>query len=153
MVSFSEAVKSCLTRNFFSTSGRATRAEYWWFHLFIWTTAMGLMMIGAALEKKGGEFFMILGGIFFFITLIPSFCCRIRRMHDVGHSGMFILWGIVPYIGGIIVLIAELSGSDPDNEYGPNPFAQKHNEELISDNSTNSTETNNDNTEITDVDL
>lgn len=121
MVSFSEAIKICTTKKFATISGRATRAEYWWFQLFIYLVMFLLILIGIHLEHNGGDIFMIIAMIFFFIMIIPNFCSRVRRLHDSGHSGWFLLWGILPYLGWLIVLIAELEGSDPDNEYGPNP--------------------------------
>ena len=126
MVTFSEAVKICLTKKFATISGRASRAEYWWFQLFIWSTTFLLILIGAALEKKGGNIHLAIACIFFFIMIIPNFCSRVRRLHDTNHSGWNLLWGCIPYlgsIGAIYILILECTGSDSGlNDYGPNPY-------------------------------
>jgi len=46
----------------------------------------------------------------------------IRRLHDIGKSGWWILIGLIPLIGGIWLLILMLGDSQPgDNQYGPNP--------------------------------
>ena len=119
MVSFTEAIKTCITKKFATISGRATRSEYWWFQLFIYVVTFTLMIFGAALEKKGGEIFTGIGFIFYIIMMIPNFCSRVRRLHDGGHSGWFLFWNCIPYIGGFIVLFAELQESDRDNKYGP----------------------------------
>jgi len=125
MVTFSEAVKICFIKKFATISGRASRAEYWWFQLFIWSTTFLLVMVGIALEKNGGNFFLAIAGIFFFIMIIPNFCSRVRRLHDTNHSGWNLLWGCIPYlgsIGAIYILILECTGSDSGlNDYGPNP--------------------------------
>lgn len=45
-----------------------------------------------------------------------------RRMHDVGKSGLYLLWFLLPLAGWIIVLIPMLQDSQPgSNQYGPNP--------------------------------
>ena len=127
MLSFTEAVKICMFQKFASIEGRATRAEYWWFLLFTLLTIYvpciiaGLFFSGDE-DSTLGVLFAVIGGINFFITGIPSICARIRRYHDAGHSGYFIFWNLVPYIGPIISLVVELTDSKPDNEYGPNPF-------------------------------
>lgn len=122
MMSFSESVKTCLTKKYATISGRATRAEYWWFQLFIYMITFLLVFMGSILNSTLGRVIIVIGFIFFIGTIIPSFCARIRRLHDAGHSGWYILWSLLPYVGSLIVLIAELQSSDDDNEYGPCPF-------------------------------
>lgn len=127
MLSFSEAVKICMFQKFASIEGRATRAEYWWFLLFTLLTIYVPIIIAALFysideDSIFGGLFVVIGVGAFFITAIPSICARIRRYHDAGHSGYFIFWNLVPYVGPIISLVVELTDSKPDNEYGPNPF-------------------------------
>ena len=149
MVSFTEAIKICTIKKFATISGRATRAEYWWFQLFFYLVIFLLILIGIPLEHNGGEIFLTIAVIFYFIMIIPNFCSRIRRLHDGGHSGWYLLWGCVPYVGWIIVLIAELQGSDSDNEYGPDPTNPYANNVYYQQTKTNV----NDREQITDVDL
>ena len=133
MASFSEAVKICMLQKFASIEGRATRSEYWWFLLFTLLTIYVPIILSALIIRTNealGSLFIVLGIINFIITAIPSICARIRRYHDTGHSGYFIFWNLVPYIGPIISLVVELSESKPDNEYGPNP----HNSTIPQDN-------------------
>lgn len=136
MASFSEAVKICMLQKFASIEGRATRSEYWWFLLFTLLTIYvpciiaGLFFSGDE-DSTLGVLFAVIGGINFFITGIPSICARIRRYHDTGHSGYFIFWNLVPYVGPIISLVIELTDSKPDNEYGPNPFNSTTTQENI----------------------
>ena len=157
MVTFSEALSICFIKKFATISGRASRAEYWWFQLFIWGTTFLLIMIGAALEKKGGDVFWSIGVIFFLITIIPNFCSRVRRLHDSNHSGWNLLWGCIPYlgtIGAIYILILECTGSDSGpNDYGPNPYEIKElkfsSKERYGETISEQDET----TEVTDVEL
>ena len=54
--------------------------------------------------------------------IVPSLAVSIRRLHDIGKSGWFILISLVPVIGGIILIIFSLMDSQPgSNAYGPNP--------------------------------
>ena len=119
MVSFGESIKTCLTKKYFTVSGRATRAEYWWFQLFFLLILIGLTIIGIMMQQ---DFFMFLIGVFYLFMLSPLFCVQVRRLHDVGHSGWFVLLSLIPYVGGLIVFITTLSASGDDNEWGPNPY-------------------------------
>lgn len=50
---------------------------------------------------------------------ISTICAGIRRLHDSGRSGANILFGLIPAIGGIILIVLFCSSSDPYiNEYG-----------------------------------
>ena len=117
-MTFSEAIKTCLTEKYFKISGRATSAEYWEFQLFILLVVLGLGIIAAVTEWN---FILILAAIFYALVIIPSFCAQIRRLHDAGFSGWFVLLPLVPYVGGIALLVMTLLKSDGDNKWGPNP--------------------------------
>ena len=56
-----------------------------------------------------------------FGLLIPTWAVSFRRLHDTGRSAWYMLWSIVPYLGGIILLIIFCNKSDEDNKYGPKP--------------------------------
>ena len=129
MVSFRESIKTCLTKKYFTVSGRATRAEYWWFQLFfdlvVWGPSLAILLL-----TDGGTKFMTIESIvvplvvFYFLMSIPLFCVRIRRLHDVGFSGWSILLSLIPYVGGLIIFIMTLIKSDEDNKWGPNSHKQ-----------------------------
>lgn len=125
MVTFSEAVDSCLLKNYCTISGRATRAEYWWFQLFIWGLTLWIISPDFfALE--GNHAFIFLGGIFYILMIIPNFCCTIRRLHDTGHSGWWLvglsLFSCIPVLGffGVFYLIVLLcsKSDESSNDYG-----------------------------------
>jgi uncharacterized membrane protein YhaH (DUF805 family) len=116
-------------------SGRATRAEYWYFSLFVSLVILALTIIQKALGGSysiinvSGDSFFILVNIFYFIeiifdliVLIPGFTVGIRRLHDVGKSGWWTLLVLLPIIGWIWLLILAVTDSAPGtNKYGPNP--------------------------------
>lgn len=92
--------------------GRARRSEYWYFTLFNLIITIALMVIGNMIH------FRYIYNLYSLAVLLPSIGVGIRRMHDVGKSGWFIL---VP----IYNLILSATDSQPgDNEYGPNPKEQ-----------------------------
>ena len=96
---FLEAVKA-FYRNWNNFDGRATRAEYWYPVLY--------MVIVACVLALFGKFGVILSYAFSLVNLVPFIAVGIRRMHDIGKSGWWILINLVPFIGGIwfIVLCA-----------------------------------------------
>jgi uncharacterized membrane protein YhaH (DUF805 family) len=56
--------------------------------------------------------------------LLPNISKGIRRLHDTGRTGWWLLIAFVPLIGFIVLLIFYLEKSDPAaNEYGPAPDA------------------------------
>jgi len=55
--------------------------------------------------------------------IIPSVAVQIRRFHDLGKSGWFILLGLIPFIGGLVIIYFMVQPSMAgENEYGPNPY-------------------------------
>ncbi len=125
MMSFLESIKTCLLIKPAKVSGRATRSEYWWFQLFNNLVIIGLVILGILCDAVDNDnvfqFFLIVTFVFILLMSIPNLCVFVRRLHDSGLPSIFILCGIIPYIGGFILLWALLSPSDPDNEYGPAP--------------------------------
>ena len=110
MMSFSEAVKTCLIKKYATISGRATRSEYWWFVLFVVSIISIISIIGVSLDAAGkydesGVFAVILV-VFFFIILIPFFCVNVRRLHDRNYSGWSLLLALIPWIGWAILFFA-----------------------------------------------
>ncbi len=106
-------------------SGRAQRAEYWYFFLFYILTFIGLSFIdgitGTFSEEAG---IGLLSGLYSLAILIPSLAVGVRRLHDTGRSGWWLLVGIIPLIGAIVLLIFFVQDSVPgDNLYGSNPKA------------------------------
>ena len=97
-------------------SGRARRKEYWMFSLFAAIIAIVLGAIGVAIK------FPFLVVIFYLAILLPGLGVTIRRLHDTGRSGGWIFIGLVPLVGGIILLVFTCTDSAPGaNAYGPNP--------------------------------
>ncbi len=115
-MSFSEAVKSVFS-NYAVFEGRARRSEYWYFFLL-----QLIVNVVVRILVNVSSVFSILAIIWALATLVPGLAVAVRRLHDTGKSGWFILLGLIPVVGGIIVLVFMVSDSLPgDNQYGPNP--------------------------------
>lgn len=99
-------------KKFADFEGRARRKEYWMFFLFNLIIGMIAGLIDGIITPDGVGY---LGLIFQLAVLIPSIAVAIRRMHDVGKSGWFIL---IP-IYNLILALTE--GEKGTNQYGPDP--------------------------------
>ena len=104
-------------------SGRARRKEYWMFALFNFFFAILAIILdnvlGTAVENVGYGIFY---GIFALAVFLPALAVLVRRLHDVGKSGWFMLISLIPLIGGIWLFILMVTDGQPgENQYGPNP--------------------------------
>jgi uncharacterized membrane protein YhaH (DUF805 family) len=117
-----------MVEKYFRISGRAPRAEYWWFYLFtnlVSIVAVMVMVIAALLLSMEITSPMISWSLLFFglivclSLVIPSITVTIRRLHDTGRSGWWYLVNFIPYVGGILLLIfCVLRSEEGPNEYG-----------------------------------
>tara|TARA_Y100001970_G_C13963318_1_gene714302 strand:- start:433 stop:816 length:384 start_codon:yes stop_codon:yes gene_type:complete len=109
-------------------SGRAGKAEYWWFFLFTFILGIMASVIDSTLgldKAIGGN-----GGVTTLIqiaTFLPSIAVGSRRLHDTGRSGWWQLLWIVLVIGWIPLIMWLASKSSDDNKYG---IKETHNEEI-----------------------
>jgi uncharacterized membrane protein YhaH (DUF805 family) len=120
-MSFTEAVRSVLNQ-YVGFSGRARRSEYWYWVLFY----VVLSVIASLLDRAffGGSWSRaFITGIVGLALLLPSLAVAVRRLHDTSRSGWWILIGLIPVIGGIVLLIFYIQDSHGDNRYGPSPKA------------------------------
>lgn len=98
-------------------SGRARRQEYWMYMLFNYIA----IIVAAVLDLVLGTLPIIMA-IYLFAVLLPSLGVTIRRLHDTGRTGWWILFGIVPLAGPITLLVFDcLEGDRSENAYGPDP--------------------------------
>ena len=110
-MSFGEAISTCFSK-YATFSGRARRSEYWYFTLF------NLILSGVVSIFK----IQILVTLVSLALLLPGLGVGVRRLHDIGKSGWYLLIGLIPVVGAILLIVWYCRDSDPgSNAYGPNP--------------------------------
>jgi len=114
-MSFSEAISDAFSK-YVTFTGRSSRSAYWWFYLF------GLLVVVAALiiDFAIGTY-PIIYVVATLALLLPNLAVLVRRLHDAGHSGWWLLIGLLPLIGAIVLLVFTLQGSDQPNQWGNGP--------------------------------
>ena len=107
-------------------SGRARRKEYWMFALvnIIIAVLLGILEAALGIGGRREQYQSVLGGLYSLAVLLPTLGVTVRRFHDTGRSGWWILLSFIPLIGSLIVLFFLVQDSEPgENRYGPNPKA------------------------------
>lgn len=116
---FGEAIATCF-RKYVVFKGRATRAEYWYWQLFWLIVFVGCVFLSAITDSSSGG---TLFGLFILGAYLPSLAVLVRRLHDTGKSGWWVLLNGIPIIGWLIVFVFTLQYSEEfDNEYGANAY-------------------------------
>jgi len=120
---FGEAIQSCF-RQYVGFSGRARRSEYWWFALFGLIVGIVANLIDTMLGTMSEDTNIgVIGTIASLALLLPSLAVAVRRLHDTSRTGWWILIGLIPIVGWIVLIVFYLQDSHPDNKYGPSPKA------------------------------
>ena len=103
-------------------TGRSRRKEYWMFTLFVAVIGIVLGAVDALIGLRTAGGIGLLGGLFSLATLVPGIAVSVRRMHDTGRSGLWLLVVLVPVVGWLAFVYFAVQDSEPgDNRYGPNP--------------------------------
>jgi len=116
-----DAVKTCFVK-YVDFDGRAPRSEYWYFVLF---TGL-LTSLSGYLDSEYGLTFVeqgITSGIINLLIFLPTVAVGVRRLHDIGKSGW---WVLLPFtiIGIFVIIYWAAQISVDDNEYGKNPLIE-----------------------------
>jgi len=105
-------------KNYAVFSGRARRAEYWYFVLF--NIIINILL--AIFSNVIGDNIGILGLLYALAVLIPAIAVGVRRLHDTNRSGWWLLISLIPLIGAIVIIVLMALDSHPgENQYGANP--------------------------------
>ena len=138
-VGFFEAIIKAF-KNYVNCNGRARRSEFWYFYLLIAIINIILIIIMiSTLEKKEETSYRngyviyyyyykvnpILSAISYILTAVyicPLISCAVRRLHDIGVFGGYLLIIFIP-IYGLIKLFITLSKDSTleNNQFGPCP--------------------------------
>ncbi len=103
--------------------GRSRRKEYWYFVLFNLIVYVVLTMIDFLLGTFSFSANVgLLSGIYSVAVIIPTLAVAVRRLHDIDRTGWWLLIGLIPVIGTIVLIVFHVTDSTPgNNRYGPNP--------------------------------
>ena len=89
-------------------SGRARRKEYWMFVLFnIIFSIVATILDGVIGTRDPDTGYGIINGLYSLAVLLPSLAVVVRRLHDIGKSGWWLLIALIPIIGTIWLLVLE----------------------------------------------
>lgn len=103
-------------RNYAQFKGRARRSEYWYFTLFNTLATLVLYFFTALFAPAG-----LLAAFYVLASLIPGLAVCFRRLHDTGRSAWWLLIGLIPF-GGLVLLVFLVQDSQSGaNNHGPNP--------------------------------
>ena len=125
-------------RRYADFQGRSRRMEYWMFILgitilavlalvpfFLFDVPRGGIEPGTGSADNpitGASIGLVIIVLFYLAIFIPSIAVQVRRFHDQDKSGWLILLNLIPYIGGLIVLVFMcLEGTRGPNRFGPDP--------------------------------
>jgi uncharacterized membrane protein YhaH (DUF805 family) len=118
-------------RKYADFSGRARRQEYWMFHLIsavisivLWLLIFVPLLFTRDANAAGPLMMLFLSPVCLYslAVFIPSLAVLVRRLHDIGKGGVWLLIAFVPFVGGIILLVFTCLDSEPGpNLYGPSP--------------------------------
>ena len=125
-------------RKYADFTGRARRMELWLFWLLligiqiVFSILIGMVAGPTAAVADPTDPFAVLNGpakalygVFFLMMLallIPSLAVSIRRLHDTNRTGWWLLLGLIPFLGALVLLIFYLlDGTPGPNKYGPDP--------------------------------
>lgn len=114
-----------ITKRFAKFDGRARRSEYWYFGLFNFLTVMAMSFMVGLLGIIHSYLGIIGFGLMYLLILgvaIPQLALTVRRLHDTGKSGWWLLIGIIPLVGAIVLFVFYCTEGDIGNNlYGPDP--------------------------------
>lgn len=89
--------------------GRSTRWEFWWTYLFILLVTILLAdLLTACL-------------VWLAVMVVPFTALGVRRLHDVGKSGWWLLAKAIPMAGAVLLLVFFCLPSAPANRWGSRP--------------------------------
>jgi uncharacterized membrane protein YhaH (DUF805 family) len=120
-MSFTDSLKSVFSQ-YVGFSGRARRSEYWWFALFAILVNVVARVLDSVLFDTSTASTGIFGIIVGLALFLPGLAVAVRRLHDTDRTGWWVLIGLVPLVGAIVLLVFMVSDSKPGtNRFGASP--------------------------------
>jgi uncharacterized membrane protein YhaH (DUF805 family) len=114
-VDFQSAIKLQI-ENVTNFQGRASLSAYWWYALALFIVDIVLEIFSVAIGSFPLTMLIIL---VMFVAGLSALSVAVRRLHDTDKSGWMLLLGLIPFLGGIIVLVLMLLPGTPNqNRFG-----------------------------------
>ena len=113
-MTFGEAISDGFSK-YATFSGRSSRSAYWWWTLFYVLTLIGATIIDAVINTPAFSALTWLG------LIVPNIAVLVRRLHDTDRSGWWVLIGLIPFLGAIVLIVFACTESGPPNKYGDGP--------------------------------
>lgn len=104
-------------------TGRAHRTEFWTYTLVNTVIALVVLLVdidgsrGVVTDSLLGRLYILYG----VATLVPSLAVAVRRLHDTGRGGLWVLLQFVPFANFVLIVILLDRGTMGPNIYGPDP--------------------------------
>jgi len=103
-------------RNFNKFDGRSRRTEFWMFYLVNIAVSFALGAVEALLGSPG-----FLSWLYSLAVLLPAVAVGIRRLHDTGKTGLWIIGIFVPFLNLVVLFFMTQDSQPGTNQYGANP--------------------------------
>ncbi len=121
MMTFGNAIQTCLKEKYIDFNGRARRSEYWWFALFSWVGTFVLSLLDNLIFGSASGY-SLLATIWGLAIFLPSIAVGVRRLHDLDKSGWWLLLCLIPLIGFLVLLFWFIQqGTRGQNRFGADP--------------------------------
>jgi uncharacterized membrane protein YhaH (DUF805 family) len=112
-----EAWKKVVLENYANFSGRARRSELWWYVL-----ANTIIFVVLNILTNITDLFSLVASLYWLAVLIPGIAVGVRRLHDIGKKGLWLLIAFIPLIGGLVLIYWAVQDSHRgSNEWGVSP--------------------------------
>ncbi|PYY36019.1 DUF805 domain-containing protein [Curtobacterium sp. MCJR17_055] len=121
-------------RKYVRFDGRASRSEFWWWSL-AQTIVIGVLYVligigGATSDLRTDPvtgttsgtpnalywIAAVLLGLYSLATIIPNLAVTWRRLHDANLAGPFFFLSVIPFFGGIILIVLTILPSKPEGQ-------------------------------------
>ena len=106
-------------KNAFVFEGRERRSAFWMPYLV--NVILGVILLILMIIPVLGIIFKIAYGLYCLAVIIPSISLGVRRLHDIGKSGLFMLFSLVPILNIVLIVWFATEGVPGPNEFGNDP--------------------------------
>lgn len=109
-------------RKYADFSGRARRKEYWMFSLLNAITQVGIIVVADLVSSAVVVAFYL----YALAMVIPALAVAVRRLHDTGRSGWWLLIAAIPLVNLLLLFFMIEDGNPGPNKYGADPKGARH---------------------------